>query len=352
MDQKVASMSQDTNGAGASETWVVPEFPRRVLMDLRTDCNLKCPMCIVHGSTEDPKLKAFLRRSVPLDKAKKVLDEVMAARPMLQPNLWSEPLLAKDLRPYLQSAKERGLAVAINTNGLLLREELARFLVDIKLDSISISIDATTVETLDKVRGITKLEKIHNAVALMIRVRGENPLPRIGVSFTVQDTNKHERDSFVAYWADKVDFVRIGELFVDGRFPGMKVDGERRPCPSLYTTLALHVNGNASICCLDGFGETNVGNVFERGVADVWHGPELTEIRQHHENGEWDKVPFCKSCDRWASYDYEEAIEGEFLVRRSLEYTYYNRIDRLKNWTPDLVVDADAMASVRELAAE
>lgn len=341
MDQKKTSL----NSASESAAPVVPELPTRVLMDLRTDCNLKCPMCIVHGSTDDPKLKDFLRRSTPLDKAKGVLDEVMAAKPMIQPNLWSEPLLSKDFRAYVTAAKNRGLAIAVNTNGLLLKEGLAKFLVEIELDSISISIDATTPETLQKVRGIDKLKKIHDAVELMLRIRAANVRPRIGVSFTVQESNEHEREAFVRNWINKVDFVRIGELFVDGRFPGMKADGKRLPCPSLYTTLALHVDGNASICCLDGFGETNVGNVFERGVKEVWHGPELTQIRHHHENGEWDKVPFCQNCDRWASYDYEETIDDGILIRRSLEYTYYNRIDRLGNWSPDLV-DRSAMKTV------
>jgi MoaA/NifB/PqqE/SkfB family radical SAM enzyme len=330
-------MSSDVNDVAVTAL-PVPDLPPRLLVDLRTDCNLKCPMCIVHGETDDPRLKAFLRRSMSLDQARMILDEVMAAKPLIQPNLWSEPLLAHNFKQHIRAMKERGLSVALNTNGLLLREETARFFCEVKLDSVSISIDATTPETLKKVRGIDKLAKIHRGVEAMLKARGESMTPRVGVSFTLQDANRHEREEFVRYWAERVDFVRVGELFENGRFPGIRPSGPRKPCQSLYTTMAIHTNGNVSICCLDGFAETSLGNVFtDGGVKAVWHGEKFRAIRRLHEAGEYDKVPFCLGCDRWLSYEFQEEIEGDLLVRRSAEYTYYNRIDKLQNWQGSLL---------------
>lgn len=321
----------------SSELLPVPALPTRLLLDLRTDCNLKCPMCIVHGDTNNDRLKEFLRRSMSLENAREVLDQVMAGKPLVQPNLWSEPLLAHDLEEHLKAMKDRGLTVSMNTNGLPLTDKLAKFFIDIKLDSIAFSIDAVTRKTLKKVRGIDKLEKIHAAVDLMMRMRGQETLPRIGVTFTIQKINEHERDAFVEYWAPRVDFVRVGELFEDGRFPGIKPEEPRRPCNSLYTTMAVHTNGNVSICCLDGFGETYMGNVFvDGGVKAVWHGEKFTEIRRLHESNQYEKVPFCVNCDRWLSFDYEEEIKDGMLIRRSAEYTYYNKLEKLGNWGDSL----------------
>ncbi len=64
----------------------------------------------------------------------------------------------------------------MNTNGLLLREDLAEFFVEIEVDAVSISIDATTKETLKLVRGIDKLDKLHKAVETMKRARGRPSL--------------------------------------------------------------------------------------------------------------------------------------------------------------------------------
>jgi len=314
----------------------VPELPPRVLIDLVTDCNLKCPMCIVHGGTDDPRLQGYLKQSMSIDNSKRILDEVMAARPLVMPSMWSEPTMSPTFREHVKQIKEHGLTVAMNTNGLKLNADLAQFLVDIKFDSVFFSVDAMTPETLKKVRGITRLDLIHKAVELLMITRGEKPLPRIGVSMTLQDANRQERDAFVDFWTTRVDAVRIGEVYARGRFPGFKAEGDRVPCSALYTTMAINTNGNVSICCLDSFNGTSMGNVFEEGVRSVWHGPKLTAMRRLHERGQWDKIPLCKNCDRWASYKYEEEIRDGLLVRRSSEYTYYNRIDRIKNWHTEL----------------
>lgn len=310
----------------------VPKLPPRLLVDLRTDCNLKCPMCIVHGGTSDPRLQAFLRRRVNIEDAQKLLDEVMHARPLIQPNMWSEPLLAPDFKEFVLAAKQRGVSIALNTNGLLLKPELAAFLVEEKVDSVSISIDAVTPETLNKVRGIDKLDKVERAVFTMLEARADKELPRVGVSFTIQAENKHEHDEFISRWSKIVDFVRVGEVFVDGSFPSIKIEGARSPCPSLYTTLAVHVDGQASICCLDSFGETDLGNVYQDGVEQVWNGEKFNEVRHYHETGQWEKVPFCINCDRWQSYEFEDEVRDGLLIRKSSEFTYYNRLDRMESW--------------------
>ena len=112
---------------------------------------------------------------------------------------------------------------------------------------------------------------------------------------------------------------------------------DRQPCPALYHTLAVHNEGTVSVCCLDGMRATNMGNALKEGVAAVWHGEEFTKARYYHETGQWEKVPFCKPCNGWAQYAFEEEITDGLLIRRSPEYTYYNRIDRLKNWHGNLL---------------
>jgi radical SAM protein with 4Fe4S-binding SPASM domain len=313
----------------------VPDLPPRVLLDLVTDCNLKCPMCIVHGETNDPRLKAYLKQNMGLENSQRILDEVMSARPLVMPSMWSEPTMSPNFREHVRQIKEHGLTAAMNTNGLKLNADLARFLVDIKFDSVFFSVDAMTPETLQKVRGITRLDLLHKAVELLMATREDKPHPRIGVSMTLQETNRHERDAFVEFWTKKVDAVRIGEIWKQGHFT-FKVKGPRIPCSALYTTLAVNTNGNVSICCLDSFNGTNMGNVFKEGVKAVWHGPKLTAMRRLHERGQWDKITLCKNCDRWASYQYEEEVRDGLLIRRSPEYTYYNRIDRLENWHKEL----------------
>jgi MoaA/NifB/PqqE/SkfB family radical SAM enzyme len=311
----------------------VPDLPPRILMDIQGGyCNLKCPKCFVHGPDDDERLKS-VRGRMSLEDARKVLDEVMHVKPLFQPNLWTEPLMAKHFREHIGQMKERGIPVVLNTNGLLLTDDMAQFFVDIRLDAVFVSIDATTAETLMASRGTDKLAKIEEAVHRMLRVRGRSPLPRVGVSFTAEECNRHEVEAFVAHWIRHVDVVRVGEIYQEhlGTISGQPL-GERVPCASLYNTLPIQFNGNAVICCLDGWGATNMGNVLADGVKAVWHGRAFQEARYFHETGQYDKVPFCRDCDVWASYKYEEVVRDGLLIRRSPLMTYYNRLDRQDNW--------------------
>lgn len=309
----------------------VPELPERVLIDFATKCNLRCPMCPVWGS-EDNNAIDSVKGVMDLEASKRLIAEIEPAHPLVQPNMYGEPLLVPNLRERLTDMKARGISIALNTNGLTLDDSLAKFMVDIEVDAISFSLDAVSREALTKIRGIDKIEKIEAAVLLMLAARGERRLPRISVSFTLQDANREEEMAFVERWSSIVDCVRVGLLFENGTFPDMKIPEKRLPCPTLYKTLPIHNDGTVTVCCLDGFKDTNVGNVFENGVKEIWQGEEFAKIRYYHETEQFDKVPFCNNCNGWAQYEFEDEIRDGILIRRSPEFTYYNRIDRLDNW--------------------
>lgn len=301
-------------------------------MDMATLCNLRCPMCPVWGSGKKRALSK-LKGVMSFEMAQKVLTEIAPVTPMLQPNMYGEPLLVPYLREILSVIKGLGITVAMNTNGLALTKELAEFFVEIRLDSIFFSIDAASPETLKMVRGIDKLDRIEAAVMEMMRVRGDGDVPRIGVSFTEGESNSAERNVFVHKWTQIVDCVRVGLLFEAGRFKNMLTPEKRKPCPALYNTMPIHHDGSVTICCLDGFKTTNMGNVFtDGGVKAVWNSDAFKEVRYYHENGKWDKIPICKKCNGWAQYELKEEVRDGLLIRTSPQYSYFNSIAKLKNW--------------------
>ena len=314
----------------------VKDLPERVLLDLATKCNLRCPMCPVWGS-EDNEAIDSVKGVMDLDASRRLLDEIMAATPLVQPNMYGEPLLAPKLRERLKDMKARGITVAMNTNGLTLDDELADYMVEVGVDSVFFSVDSVIRAALKKIRGIDKLEKIEAAVFRMLAARGDREKPRIGVSLTLQEANKDEEQEFVERWAGVVDCVRVGLIFENGTFTDMKVPEKRLPCPALYNTLPVHNDGQVTVCCLDGFKATNMGNVFKDGVKAVWQGEEFAKVRYYHETGQWDKVPFCKGCNGWAQYEFADEVRDGLLIRRSPQYTYYNRIERLANWQGKLL---------------
>jgi MoaA/NifB/PqqE/SkfB family radical SAM enzyme len=313
----------------------VPDMPPRVLIDFATKCNLRCGMCPVWGESEESidSVKGLMA----LENARRLLDEISVAKPLVHPCLYGEPLLAPNLKDHIRQAKAAGMTFALNSNGLTLKEEMADFLVEQKVDSVMFSIDAVTPATLVKIRGIKRLERIERSVFMMLKARGASDIPRIGVSFTIQEENKHELDAFVQRWAGVVDVVRTGHVFLDGKFADLEEPKERIACPVLYKTLPVFNDGSTTVCCLDGLRTTNMGNVFETSVQEVWHGEQFTKMRYLHETKQWDAVPFCANCNGWAQYEAQEEVRDGLLIRRSPEFTYYNKISRLSNWHEKLL---------------
>jgi uncharacterized Fe-S cluster-containing radical SAM superfamily protein len=317
---------------------IVPDLPKRFLFDLRTECNLKCPMCLLHGAPDSPEKEAAIGK-MSLQAAGQILDEVMAAKPMIMPAMWGEPLLCRELKEHIAQIKSRGMAVAMNTNGLTLREEQCRSFVEQKVDAVFFSFDAMTKETLKKVRGIDLLDKIARNLSMLIRVRTEmgSIFPRVGATFTIQEANKHELEGFIDHWITIADVVRVGYVYEDGHLPAVLAPENRTPCAKLYETMPIHYDGSVSICCFDSHKQQVMGNVFtDGGVKAVWHGEKFNEVRRHHEGGEYDKVPFCKGCNAWSGDLYEEEFgvrNGvQVLIRRSAQFQYVNRVDRLESW--------------------
>ncbi len=322
----------------------LPEMPKRVLINLTTICNLKCPFCFLHGS-EDERARVK-HGSMTEDQARQIIDEIAPSRPIVQPNLWSEPLLAKHLAEHIAYMKERGIAVCMNTNGLTLTEKMAQSFVDMKMDTVFFSVDAMTRPTYQKIRGVDQLEKLNNKVELLLKVRGAATYPRIGVTLTQTCDNEAEVADFVAYWTKRVDVVRIGLVTEKGLGFHIEVDEPRIPCPLLYDSMSIQVNGDVSICCQDSLGEYTVGNVFtDGGVKAVWHGEKFNRLRKLHEEGRFDEEPLCAKCNIWAGQVFTEETKDGILIRRSSQYTYYNRVDRMGSWTREETELAQSPAS-------
>ena len=185
-----------------------------------------------------------------------------------------------------------------------------------------------------KARATDELDKIKNAVFLLLEKRGARLSPRIVVSFSVEECNLHERDEFIEYWSQYVDAIRVNETYSDERKIRKEVSASGRyPCREIYDSMTIDYNSDVRICCLDGYRETNLGNVFRDGVSNVWNGEELRKIRKIHETNNYKKYKFCQTCEQWAGFKVtKEKVDKDILIRSNDFTTYYNRLDRWDVW--------------------
>ena len=148
-------------------------------------CNMSCPKCLVHSDNYPRGIE--LRKSLGIMSVQNiipVLDKIREFHPLVSPSYWGEPLLNKRLfQTFATEAHKRAIPVMVNTNGLLIDDQMAKFLVE-HLSIISISIDAFSPEILIKTRATDQLEKITTAVHRLLTYRGKQKGPRIVVSFS------------------------------------------------------------------------------------------------------------------------------------------------------------------------
>jgi MoaA/NifB/PqqE/SkfB family radical SAM enzyme len=116
-------------------------------------CNLRCKMCGQYGDKgcmHGGKIAEEAKKIVPLEKYKKIIDEIAPLSPITY--IWGgEPFMYPHLMPLAKYIVDKGMFFSINTNGTFL-EEYAEQIVRDKWSTIFVSLDAFR-EVNDVMRG-------------------------------------------------------------------------------------------------------------------------------------------------------------------------------------------------------
>lgn len=240
---------------------------------------------------------------------------------------WGEPTMHKHLTAAIAMAGTRVLT-HVNTNGSLLTEDKMAEFIDCGLDSIKFSFQGVTRETYLEARRTDFFENLWDQIATLKRLREDRrrTLPWIQVSTSTTDEDELEVDEFVRTFGEVADEVSIGKT-IFGFFDEQKMslrdrasvkDYERYrdkavpmsqlqhpdPCPEVYDKISIAWDGSARVCCNDFDGLTNLGNINERTIQQIWRHPEMEAYRVRLAQGDY-SGPLCSVC-----WDYQGNTEG------------------------------------------
>src|SRR5262245_11029005 len=76
---------------------LIPDLPPRLILDFSAKCNLRCSGCLLWGEEDESKIDS-VNGVMDVERARKLLDEVASAQPLVQPTMWGEPLLIPEFR--------------------------------------------------------------------------------------------------------------------------------------------------------------------------------------------------------------------------------------------------------------
>jgi radical SAM protein with 4Fe4S-binding SPASM domain len=163
--------------------------PTMVWWDVTNQCNFNCIHCYSRSSMKNDNSDELT-----LIEAKKLIDELADAGVFYIFFLGGEPFIRNDFLEILSYVKHKGIDVSINTNGWFINKNIAKYLKNIGVNRINISLDGPTEKIHDSFRMKTgSFNRVINAVKNLLDAN----IPNIGIVSTISKYNINELDQII-----------------------------------------------------------------------------------------------------------------------------------------------------------
>lgn len=310
--------------------------PFTLLVEPSNYCNFRCISCF-QSIQADNYLKEH-RGLMALDTYRVVLDQFRAWEgdklKVLKLSLYGEPFTNPDFCEMLRLAKEAGIAERIETttNASLVTEGIAEKLVAYGIDYIRVSIYGGNQKRYEEVTNTenVSMEAIYQNLRRIQGLKKARGLEKPFVSAKMLDTFTEENQEFLdrfssvadeAYidkphnWVAHEEKSFIGSLYKEGQQEALKKDLEktvsgRVACPMPFTTLAIRSDGAVSPCCVDWVGGTNLGNILNENIQDIWNGEGMYQFRKMQLENRRCENPSCRNC---------ELVQNDYYTRDNID---------------------------------
>jgi len=220
------------NKARYTITKKVP-LPKTFYLVINSKCNARCMMCDIGNKNRGTQFYEVMNKRTEwsMDQFEGFIDDVKQYATTISITS-TEPLLHKNIIDMIQYTKEVDLRCNITTNGYLL-PKYAKELCDVKLDRISISLDALP-ELHNKIRRTDGLWE--KAWAGIIQIQREDNRPHIEIDTVITPMNQDKLYELAVLIKEMCDVHIINHMnFVT---EGM-VEGTDMPCTASSVS---HVN--------------------------------------------------------------------------------------------------------------
>ena len=303
--------------------------PFTLLIEPSSLCNFHCIHCF--QSLKQDNYFTQNRMNMPLDRFQRIIEQMQVwpgeKLKVLKLSLYGEPLINQDFGEMLRLAKEAAIAdrIETTTNASLLTPSVAQSMVDCQLDYLRVSIYATDATRHREITdsGVTP-EAIHENLRVLQEIKRQRGSERPFVCLKMLDTyDQAQNDAFMTVYQDVADelyldkphnWIRTDEQTFTERFyqadhskavADLQAHNTRRiACPMSFTTMAVRCNGDVSPCCVDFIGGTNLGNIEEKSLQELWTSPEWLAFQIMQLENRKSENFSCARCDVYLSDHY------------------------------------------------
>jgi len=280
----------------------IPKFALYIDVEPTNNCNFSCLFC---ARQQMNRPIGYMSLEL-LEKICKQASEYGAYGIRLL--RWGEPLLHPDIIEFINIIRKYNLLSHITTNGSLLNTEMAKNIIESKLDSIIISLQGTTDLEYNKLRNTNKYRLVHDNIIRLSKLREElnSEKPYIQVTTTVTDESAEDIEHWKSYWMNYIDEASWGYTWFKRIQNKRKIRNylERQhklphyfKCIEVMNKLSIDWDGTVSPCCLDYDQQLTIGNINNSTLLELWNSEELKAIRTLLGNKRQDLLTLCSTCE-------------------------------------------------------
>lgn len=297
----------DTIDHAAAEFGLRPEareFPMMCVLSVVYVCNARCPNCPYTNSSirEDYRDRPLM----PEKTYRLIADECGPHHSWLRFSGGGEPMLHPQAVEFAEYGKQRGARIGLITNGSRFTEESTRRLLVAGVDMIEFSVDAGDPQTYRRVRRGLQWSVLVRNVRRMVEIRN-----RLGSSTRILASGVAQLgvdlDAVARFWEPLVDVFQRRKYLTWGiTDPSQSVDqtpylppSERIPCPLIFERLNIDSRGKVMVCGFDIAAVTDMGNVHQQTIRNIWQGEGFEHFRRLHLARRGEELPLCRDCPDW-----------------------------------------------------
>ncbi|WFU18956.1 radical SAM/SPASM domain-containing protein [Bradyrhizobium sp. CB3481] len=321
-EDNAAEQERARHEASLKATYSNGSLPGKFSINLgAAPCNHSCRFC--PQSVHKPRRASWLD----LDLLRKVASEMPEEGMEINISSYSETLAAPNLLSAIRLLKEvrPKLRIAMATNGSLMREDVVVGLIDAGLDHYSYSFDAPDRQSYERLMQVDHFDRVWKNLDRIVDLRNaRNSKMLITTHIMGFEEFRQSYEEFKAYWEKRVNLVywrEVGnwggetwgleEKLAEGGFtvPRAAQKFPRVPCTSIFMHFKLQHDGRYAPCVAavpdylpseERHKVAYIGDAREITFMEAWQ--RLSDMRQAHLRGEWDRYECCSSCNIWGLF--------------------------------------------------
>lgn len=296
------------------------EFPLMVVVAVAYPCNARCPHCPYTDGNSEIRQRYSDQPYIDPALFKKISDECGKFGAYVRITGGGEPMMhPNDMVALIEYAKSVGAKVWLNTNGSKMPPAKCDRLLACGTDMIEFSVDAGEESVYKIVRAGLDWKNLVDTMKYIITRRNETRAKtRIVCSMVLQDIIKDKVNQYTEFWLKEVGVDEVikrkyltwgSNTSLDALHsadPDIYLDKTKgEPCPYPFHRLNIDSRGKVEVCGFDISGRTNLGNVKEQTIQEIWKGPIFQWWRKMHAERRGGEIPLCRECPDWQYRSWE-----------------------------------------------